>query len=149
MLTQTNQPARSFFGDMLTRAKSVFARWREVRQLDSQEIDAVARDLNISSAELVSLMFTSSDSVEALGKRLAYAGLSEQVLTALHPDELRDMRRVCSQCLGKARCARDLRHKRMANPSKYCPNEPTLRALVLQACQERAVQPRGFPTKVS
>ena len=50
-------------------------------------------------------------------------GLSEEALAASNPDELRDLRRVCSQCNTKARCARDLRHKRMAAPSKYCPNE--------------------------
>ena len=105
----------------------------EVRRLDPQEIDTVARDLNISPAELVRLMSTSSDSLQQLNKRLAYAGLSEESLAAAHPDELRDLRRVCSQCTTKARCARDLRHKRMATPSKYCPNELTLQLLVREA----------------
>ncbi len=146
MSTQTIQPTRSFFGNVFTRAKSAFAKWREIRQLDSREIDAVARDLNISSAELVSLMFTSSVSVESLDKRLSYAGLSEEALAVSHPDALRDLRRLCSQCLEKARCARDLRHKRMATPAKYCPNELTLRSL---AREERLEQVLGTPHRLA
>ena len=149
MLTQPNQRGRSYFGNVFNRAKSAFARWREARQLDSQEIDAVARDLNISPAELVALMFASADSLEQLDKRLAYAGLSEEALATSHPDELRDLRRVCSQCSEKARCARDLRHKRMATPSKYCPNELTLRLLVREACRERCAHVLRFSTKPS
>ena len=50
------------------------------KRLDTQEIETVAYDLNISPAELVTLMSTSSDSQEQLNKRLAYAGLSEESL---------------------------------------------------------------------
>ena len=150
MLTQpADQPARSLFGDFFNRAKSALSRWREATQLDSREIDAVARDLNISSTELVSLMFTPSGSLQSLNKRLAYAGFSEEALATSHPDELRDLRRVCSQCSKKARCARDLRHKRMATPSKYCPNEPTLRLLAREAVQERSAQVLDFPAKLA
>lgn len=134
MLTQpANHSARSVLGNFFHRAKSAFSGWREVRQLDSVEVEAVARDLNISPTDLVSLMFASSDSLESLNKRLAYEGLSEEALAASHPDELRDLRRVCSLCSEKARCARDVRHRRMAIPSKYCPNEPTLRLLAREA----------------
>lgn len=142
-----NWPVTSFFGGLFNRAKSAFSRWREVRQLDSQEIDAVARDLNISPTDLVSLMFTSSDSLESLNKRLAYEGLSQEGLTVSHPDELRDLRRVCSLCIEKARCARDIRHKRMATPAKYCPNELTLRYLAREVRHERLEQVLGIPSQ--
>ncbi len=130
----------SFLHNLLHRTKSVISRWREVRRLDSQDIEAIAYDLNISPAELVALMSTSSDSLEQLRERLTYAGLSEESLAASHRDELRDLRRVCSQCSSKARCARDLRHKRIATPSKYCPNELTLQSLVREACRERSAE---------
>ena len=131
----TFQSSGSIFYNLFNRAKSSISRWQEARRLDSQEIDTVARDLNISPAELVRLMSTSSDSQQQLNKRLAYAGLSEESLAGCHPDELRDLRRVCSQCTTKARCARDLRHKRIATPSKYCPNELTLQLLVRGSSQ--------------
>jgi hypothetical protein len=149
MLTQAGLPAESFFGGILKRAKSALSRWRQVNRLDSQQIEAVARDLNISSAELAALMFAPSGSLDQLNKRLAYAGLSEAALAASHPEELRDLRRVCSQCAEKGRCARDIRHKRMATPSKYCPNEMTLRMLVREACQRRSGRVLAFPAKLS
>src|SRR5579871_1468261 len=99
----------SLFSNLLTRAKSAFSRWREVSGLDREEIDVTARDLGLSSGELVTLMYTSAGSIEQLDERLAYAGLSQEALAGLHSDELRDLRRVCSQCHSKARCARDIR----------------------------------------
>jgi hypothetical protein len=150
MLTQSADPAaESFFGSLFNRAKSTFSRWREVSRLDSKEIEAVARDLNISSAEFVALMFTPSGSLDQLDKRLAYAGLSEAALATSHPDELRNLRRVCGQCAERRRCVRDIRHKRMATSSKYCPNELTLRMLAREACQARSARVFAFPTKLS
>lgn len=146
MATQsTGRSDGSFLHHLLNRAKCAISRWREVRRLDTQDIEAIAYDLNISPAELVTLMSTSSDSQEQLRERLAYAGLTEESLSTSHPDELRDLRRVCSQCSSKARCARDLRHKRIATPSKYCPNELTLRSLVREACQERSAVVTSIP----
>jgi hypothetical protein len=139
----------SFLHNLFNRAKCAISRWREVRRLDSQDIEAIAYDLNISPAELVTLMSTSSDSLEQLRERLAYAGLTEESLAASHPDELRDLRRVCSQCSSKTRCARDFRHKRIATPSKYCPNDLTLRLLVRETCHEASAEASSVPAKLS
>lgn len=150
MLMQSARPAaESFFGNLFRRVKTIFSRWDEANRLDSHEIEAVARDLNISSAELVALMLTPSGSSDQLDRRLAYAGLSDAALAASHPDELRDLRRLCGQCVEKRRCTRDIRHKRMATPSKYCPNESTLRLLVRQTCQARSAQVLAFPARLS
>jgi hypothetical protein len=64
MLTQSaGPPAELFFGSLSSRARSTLTKWREVSRLDSHEVEAVARDLNMSSAELVALMFTPSGSL--------------------------------------------------------------------------------------
>jgi len=119
----------SVFKGLLNRFRSAVARWNELQRLDSQEMESIARELNLSKAELSALTFQPSGSIESLSKRLFQAGLSEEELATAHGDVLRDLRRVCSQCQSKARCARDLRHERRATPAKYCPNEQTLRAL--------------------
>ena len=126
----------SFLGNLVSRARCAISRWREIRRLDSREIEAVARDLNISSTELVSLMLASSESLDSLSRRLSHEGLPQETLAVSHPVELRDMRRICGQCSSKARCARDLRHHRFTIPAKYCPNEPTFRVLALEAHRE-------------
>jgi hypothetical protein len=137
LMQSVGRPIGSFLSNSLNRARCAISRWWEVSHLDPQELDTVARDLSVSSAELVSLMFTSSESLDSLNKRLAYEGFSPDLLAASHSAELRELRRVCSQCSSQARCARDLRHKRLATPSKYCPNEPTLHALALEAHREK------------
>jgi len=120
----------SIFKGLLNRFRSALARWNELQRLDCHEMEAIARELNLSKAELCALTFAPSGSLQSLSTRLSHAGLSEDKLAAVHADVLRDMRRVCSQCQSKARCARDLRHERRATPAKYCPNEQTLRALI-------------------
>ena len=132
----------TFLGGLLDRIRGAAARWNEMQRLDRQEFKAIAHELNLSRAELAALAFTPSSTIESLSKRLAHAGLSENELAASHGDVLRDLRRVCSQCPYKARCARDLRHERRATPAKYCPNEQTLRAL---ACEARRTPSQVLP----
>jgi hypothetical protein len=119
----------TFFGSLLSRFRSAVARRTVMRRLDAPEMEAIARELNLSKAELGALASKPSGSRLSLSTRLSHAGLSEDELAASHGDVLRDLRRVCSHCLSKARCARDLKHQRRATPAKYCPNEVTLRAL--------------------
>jgi hypothetical protein len=119
----------SRLGNLLGRFKGAISRWNEVHRLDAPEMEAVARELNLSAAELGALALARSGSPQSLSRRLSHAGLSESALAASHGDVLRDLRRVCAQCRVKSRCARDLARERRATPSKYCPNEQTLRAL--------------------
>jgi hypothetical protein len=150
MLTHAfGQPGGSFLVNLLNRAKDAVSRWWEIGRLDPQEIDVAARDLNISSVELVALMRTPSDALDPLSKRLEFDGFTSESLARSHPHELRDLCRVCSQCLSKTRCARDIRHKRMATPSKYCPNELTLRLLVREAYRDRSARVLNFPENVA
>lgn len=138
----------TFVGGFLSRVRDGVARWNELQRLDAEEVAAIACELNLSSAELRALAFTSSRSVESLNKRLAHAGLSEDDLAASHGDVLRDLRRVCGQCSSKARCARDLSRERRAAPAKYCPNEQTLRSLA-DAASRSASHILTFPTLLS
>lgn len=125
----------TLFGSLTDRIRGVLARWNEMQRLDSREIEAIARELNLSRTEFAALTFRRPDSLRSLSRRLSHAGLSEDVLAASHSDVLRDLRRVCSQCSSTARCARDLNRERRASPAKYCPNEQTLRALATVADQ--------------
>ena len=108
-------------------------------------MEAIARELNLSAAELGALALAPCASSESLSKRLSHAGLSEAALAASHGDVLRDLRRVCTQCPVKPRCARDLARERRATPSKYCPKEQTLRALECEARQRPSARIFAFP----
>jgi hypothetical protein len=131
---------RSFVASLLDRVKGAISRRNELQRCDRREIESIARELNVSPAELDALTLMPPTSLESLGKRLSHVGLSEVRLEAAHPEVLRDLRRVCSQCRSKARCARDLRHERRATPSKYCPNEQTLQGLAREARETAAAR---------
>jgi hypothetical protein len=135
----------SRLGNLFGRFKGAISRWNEVHRLDALEMEAIARELNLSTAEFGALRFAPSGRLESLSRRLSHAGLSEAALAASHGDVLRDLRRVCTQCPAESRCARDLARERRATPSKYCPNEQTLRALERGARQRPSAQVFAFP----
>ena len=135
LLPSTTDTGRSFLGNLLDRFKGAMSRRHELQRCDRQELEAIARELNVSPAEFGVLTSMPLTLLGSLSKRLSNAGLSEDQLATAHPEVLRDLRRVCSQCTSKARCARDLKHERGATPSKYCPNEQTLQALAREACE--------------
>jgi hypothetical protein len=124
---------RAFVGSLANRLGDAIFRRDELQRCDRREIESIARELNVSPTELGDLVSMPSDSIVSLSKRLSHAGLSETSLATSHPEVLRDLQRVCSQCPSKARCARDLGRERRATPSKYCPNEQTLQALAREA----------------
>lgn len=136
LIEAAGKTCSTLFSNLRDRLKGVMDRRNELQRLDQREIEVIARELNLSKAELAALILKPSGSLQSLSRRLSHAGLAEDDLEASHGDVLRDLRRVCSQCSSKARCARDLNHARQATPAKYCPNEQTLRALAeaVQRC---------------
>jgi hypothetical protein len=122
----------SFLGNLLGRFRNAVSWQRETQYLDRGEFEAIARELNLSAAELRTLIFVPSGSLGQLSKRLSHEGLCEDELAASEGDVLRDLRRGCSQCQSRARCARDVQCERWAALSKYCPNEQTLQALAAE-----------------
>lgn len=129
LIEAAGKTCSTLFGNLRDRLKGVMDRRNELQRLDQREIEVIARELNLSRTELLALILKPSGSLQSLSRRLSHAGLAEDDLDASHGDVLRDLRRVCSQCSSKARCARDLNRDRQATPAKYCPNEQTLRAL--------------------
>jgi Family of unknown function (DUF6455) len=129
----------SFFSNLLQRAKKAASRWDEMSRLSSQEIDGIARDLCVSTPELLSLAEKSPGSAVLLDRRLAQSGLSKDVLAGHRGDVLRDLERVCGLCGSKERCAADLDSSdRAEQQPKYCPNELTLDALARENARDRS-----------
>ncbi|MGY4319679.1 hypothetical protein ACVWW1_009006 [Bradyrhizobium sp. JR3.5] len=114
--------------NLLSRLRASMSRTAELAYLSPQDIDAIARELNLSTSDF-RRMAQSPGSPELLSKRLTLAGFSENTLAACHGDVLRDLQRVCGLCQTKARCAADLERHKSVDPLKGCPNEQTLRAL--------------------
>jgi hypothetical protein len=124
----------SFFGSLLDRARKIILRWDEMSSLSSQEIEGIARDLNVSTPDLLLLAHGSPGSTILLDRHLTQFGLSKDALAARHGDVLRDLERVCGLCSAKERCAADLDGNVEQQP-EYCPNEQTLEALAIESAR--------------
>jgi hypothetical protein len=120
-------------------AADAIRRWRDHRELakfvqgSPDEADRVARDLNLDTATLLQIAARSSGPPVFLNRRLALLGIDPEQLRRREPAATLDLARCCALCGSKARCARDLASKPASSHWKgYCPNEPTLAALMLQ-----------------
>ena len=131
-------PTDGFLYGWVRAIASRFAGSGELQNLGSKEFDQIARDLNLSSSELFALSARNDLSGELLRKRIAECGLSTDQLKTRQPEVLRDLERVCGHCTSTKRCAAEFR-RGSASPdwSSYCPNTPTLQALMDEDRQSR------------
>jgi hypothetical protein len=99
-------------------------------QLDARTFEDISRDLRLPQGEFRALTKLSSHSADELPKLLKVLGLDEADISRSEPGVLRDMERVCSQCLRKAQCNNDTKTGAAARDYEdYCSNAPTIQAL--------------------
>lgn len=104
-----------------------------VRELDGcgdAEVAHLAHDLGVSTAELRTLAGRWPDSADLLDRRIDALALDRDTIAHAEPEVLRDMQRVCGQCIAERRCEHDLRRDDKDRAWRdYCPNVATLDAL--------------------
>jgi hypothetical protein len=121
----------------VTRMVDIFAEWlkhrrelREMREMDAANFGQIASDLRMSSADLEALVRQGPHAADELPKMLAALGIDQDDLARTEPLVLRDMERVCSMCIHKRRCDRDLADgTAAAHYEEYCANSPTIDGL--------------------
>lgn len=118
-------------------AADAIRRWCDRRELEQfvqgypGEADRLARDLNLDTGTLMTIAARGSGPPVLLNRRLALLGIDPEQLRRREPAAAQDLARCCALCGSKARCARDLASKSAGDHWKdYCPNEPTLAALM-------------------
>ena len=95
------------------------------------EAEHIARDLNVSGAELRVLASKWPD--DLLSQRLAQLNLDAAEIVHTEPQVVRDLQRVCTVCGSKRKCNHDLaNHPSDSAWVKYCPNATTLGALIAE-----------------
>jgi hypothetical protein len=96
-----------------------------------QEVAQRARDLGIAPDELASLASKGPESAAVLEKLLLALGVEPGRLTHGNPLIMRDLLRLCIDCVHRPRCEVDLADATTAeNVRDYCPNAYTLDALL-------------------
>jgi hypothetical protein len=103
---------------------------RDLVVVGDREVEQIAKDVGVSSADLYSLARSDADSVDLLKTRMTALDLDCQEVARLVPETLHDLQRVCTLCSHRKRCARDLA-RATSDPiwKDYCPNISTLVAL--------------------
>ena len=127
----------------VNRMVDIFAEWlkhrrelREMRELDAANFDQIASDLRMSSADLEALVRQGPHAADELPKMLTALGIDQHDLARTEPLVLRDMERVCSMCISKRQCDRDLAAgTAAAHYEEYCANAPTIDGLGQQRTQ--------------
>ncbi|MGJ4880222.1 MULTISPECIES: DUF6455 family protein [unclassified Bradyrhizobium] len=111
-----------------------FAQWlrhrrelSEIRQLDRDDFERIAMDLQVTPADLDELVRHGEHAADELPQMLKALGIDEAALGRAEPLVLRDMERVCAMCKDKPRCHRDLAAGTSAEHyEEYCLNAPTI-----------------------
>jgi hypothetical protein len=131
-MTTTQHEPYSF----ATKVIQLFSNWlkqrRELKELmefaaDPGELARVARELNVTPADLERLVRQGAQGANELPYTLTALGIDETALWRAEPALLRDMERVCSFCTHKRRCHEELAAGTApTNYVEYCENSETI-----------------------
>jgi hypothetical protein len=113
------------FGDWLKRRRE----FNELMEYaaDPDELGRIARELNVTSADLESLLQQESPSTNELPYMLTALEIDEATLWRAEPALLRGMERVCLFCTHKRQCHQELADGTAAtNYVEYCENADTM-----------------------
>jgi len=123
-------PAKSLvtaFRDWLHHRRLISQCRQRLEACDQNEIARIAHDVGLSAQDLRRLSHLGPDAAELLFERLYALHLDADAIAKSEPGTMRDLQRLCSNCVAKGRCQRDLL-LRPDDPKwrQYCPNVDTL-----------------------
>ena len=126
------------FREWVRRRKLIRQCRQRLDACDENEIASIARDIGLSPNDLRQMAKLGPDAAKLLLDRMAVLHLDADALAKNDPTTTRDMQRLCSSCVAKKRCQRDL----LLTPDdpmwrEYCPNAGTLGELQSEAANAR------------
>ena len=102
----------------------------QLEQCDPTEVMRVARDLGISSSELLEIERKGPGAADLLKKMLVALHVDPNVLANIDQQIMRDLQRLCITCSEKKRCEHELASGTASEHFRdFCPNAFTLDAL--------------------
>ena len=117
---------------LVTKVIDLFGEWlkqrrqlKELMQLEAGpgELERIARELGVTSADLRMLVRQGSLGAGELPKMLEALGIDEAAIRRAQPTLLRDMERVCAFCNHKRQCDQELAvGTASSNYVEYCGN---------------------------
>ena len=102
----------------------------ELAHCDAEEVARTARDLGMSSRELVRLAGKGPQAADQLLALLSALGVDPKALSFDDPATMRDLQRLCVTCGHKGRCEHELAAGTATGSyHEFCPNAFTLDVL--------------------
>jgi hypothetical protein len=124
-------------------ARERWARLAELETVAPADLDRIAADLGVPSAELREVVARPMSASALLVRRLRALGLDEADAAALSRKLLADLHRTCAACTATATCRRDLDHAPAADGwAAYCPNAVELADMFSHAAVTRLSNPQ-------
>jgi hypothetical protein len=116
--------------DWWQEVRDSWQRMHELEMLSDFEIERMARDVGVTTDELLRMATLPQGASDLLDRRLAALSLDPEDVGKLSSLLMADLRRTCALCSEKARCAEDLDQvPQERHWEAYCPNAGTLRTL--------------------
>lgn len=116
----------AWWRDYLARSQMV----AELAQFSPAEMDRMAHDVGVSTADLYDLAQHAPGSADEMPRMMVALDLDPAAVARAEPESYRDMQRLCSLCEAKGRCDHDLAAGTAeVNYQQYCLNAATLQAL--------------------
>jgi hypothetical protein len=123
--------------DWVNRYRDTFGIGDDFVRCGPDEVMQIAHDLGASPAELREFVRKGPGAADLLQKMLIALKVDPGSLTSSELGVMRDLQRLCTMCVEKKRCARELAHGTAAEHfHEFCPNALTLDALLNQIGRE-------------
>ena len=138
---QTNPVSKSFVAVLrgwVQHRRLIYQCNARLAACDRDEIARIAHDIGLSAGELRQMAGRGPDAARQLLDRMAALHLDADAIAKNEPAAMRDMQRLCTNCVDKRRCERDL-VLTAKSPiwHHYCPNADTLDELQREAANDR------------
>ena len=102
----------------------------EMANCTPEQVAAIARDMGLTSEELLSITAKGPHAADELPRLLRALGVDPDRLASHDPGTMRDLQRICVTCGHKGQCQHDLAKGTAASRYRdYCPNAISLDAL--------------------
>jgi hypothetical protein len=120
---------------------------RQFGSCTPEDVRAIAHDLSLSPADLMTLTRKGPDGARLLSELLKALGVDPKKLAGQDPAMMRDLQRLCVSCGYKRQCEHDLREGTAAGHyTDYCPNAYTL-GLLFESHSEAGAETTGPDSK--
>lgn len=124
---EASSAEHSLFIRAIEWIRAYAARQQELNSLSRDDIEVMASDLGLSTADLCDVLPRGADNTALMESMLRARGLDpEQVRSSLTP-LLRDLELTCTRCAATGRCRRELQAGTAAqHAGEFCGNADTI-----------------------